>query len=102
MARVIITEYERLAAAPGADSPQIPGTPAITSHIRTIVATSVISAVFRSQTRIVHLSPDQACSVKFGPSAATTATPADHRMCTGLGQYFGVQPSSLVAVITTT
>ena len=99
MAVLYITEYQRLAAAQGA---QVAAgqEPSVAEQNVAIGAGSLASAAFNARTNFVRLHSDAICSVAFG--AAPTAVATAKRMAANQTEFFGVNPGQKVAVITNT
>ena len=96
MAVLYITEYSAISIP---DAPIAPGE-AIASQTVAIGGSSTQSSAFNAQTRYVRLHTDAICSILFGSNPTATATTA--RMAADATEYFSVNPSTKVAVITNT
>lgn len=100
MATCYISEYQTVAwsTAGGLPAGQ---EPALTDQTVAIGAEAK-SAAFNANTRFVRISVDVVCSIKFGPTASTTATTSNKRLAANSTEYFGVVPGQVVSVITNT
>lgn len=97
MAKVYITEHTRPTVYQGGLLPVV-HMPPLTTQVVAIGGSSVNSAAFNANTRIVAVHTDAICSVEFG--AAPTATANSRRMAANTTEYFQVEPTNVVAVIT--
>ena len=71
-------------------------TPSLADQTVAVGASSVQSAAFNSNTRVVRLSSDVVCSVKFGSSP--TATTTTMRLPANSVEYFGVAANTVIKV----
>lgn len=99
MAVLYITEFAAPAVVSGKVAP-VGAQPPIAEQTVAIGAGSVQSAAFNAATRFVRLHTDAICSISFGSNPTATATKA--RMAAGQTEYYGVNASDKVAVITNT
>ncbi len=97
MAILFITEYA--GTSPYTGNAQIAQEPALTSQTRTISGTSAQASALNARTRVVRLHADTDCYVLFGTNP-TAITAAGTKMIAGQTEYFGVAPSTKIAVIT--
>lgn len=97
MAVLFITEYAKLAPVSG-KSVSVALAPPIAEQTVAIGGSSVQSSAVNTATRYVRLHTDAVCSVAFGTNPTATATTM--RLAAGQTEYFGVAPSTKIAVIT--
>lgn len=100
MAVVDITQYASLAVDGSGRQISVGMEPCIANVQVAIGGSSVQSAAFNDNTRLVRVHTDAAIRIAFGanPTAASTS----QRMAAGQTEYFGVRPGEKAAVITTT
>lgn len=99
MAKLYLTEYERVTIAGGAAHPMA-SAPAKAMQVVPITAVSQRSAAFGPTAVYVRVHADAVCSVEFGanPVATTQMT----RMAANQTEYFSVSAGDKVAVISNT
>lgn len=96
MAKLYISEYASLAKNGTA---QVVVEPPLAVQVVDYSGGVMPSEAFTAQTNIIRVHTDAVCSVRFDGSAATTSYP---RMSAGQTEYFGVQPTSKLSVISNT
>lgn len=97
MATLYISEYSQWAIEINNRSVwQVPKEPALATQT-VAIGTVASSNAFNAATRVVRVHADAICSIKFG--ADPMATTADARMAAGQTEYFGVNPSDKVSVV---
>lgn len=97
MATLYITEYVTASVDQGRAMPIAFGPP-ITSQTVAIGGASVSSAAFNANTRLIRVHTDAICSIAIAVSP--TATTSTARMAANQTEYFGVDNSLKIAVIT--
>lgn len=99
MGTLYISEFRDVATV-GTHRPPIPPTPSIVEQNVTITSSSMTSSAFNSQTRMVMVNCDAACSLAWGQSP--TATTSQHRLAANETRFYGVLAGEVVAVISNT
>lgn len=104
MARIYVSEYDRLAPAYGGGLGQVVQEPEIALQSIAITASSTLTAAFNGGTRIIRVHTDAICAIKIGPSptAIVAGDTGTKRMVAGQTEYFGVVPGDKLAVIAST
>lgn len=100
MAKVYITEYERLKRDANAHGMQIPEEPPIAEQTLDLGDTSVQSEPFNGRTTVIRVHTDAICSRAIGENPEATADSA--RMVAGQTEYLGVHGGHKIAVISNT
>lgn len=97
MAKLWITEFDRIALDAGLAAPMMAQTPALTTQVVTY-STSTQSAAFGASTKFVRVVSDTNCHILFGSSP--TATTSNMRIAADSAEYFGVVAGQKIAAIT--
>lgn len=102
MAFLYVAEFSELPISDNG-TPLVGMTPAIAEQKLAVGVGSVASSAFNPLTRFVRLHTDAICSVAFAAAGATaTAAVTNARLAANQTEYFGVQGTGTVAVITNT
>lgn len=99
MAVLFIAEFREINVNQGNITPIVTGTP-ITEQTVAIGGSNTKSAAFNANTQIIRVHTDAICSIKIGPDAAAVATATTMRMAAGQTEYFRVNPTDKIGVIT--
>lgn len=98
MATLYISEFTL-----GADAAtQVARKPSLTKQTVAITASSVQSAPFSGDTKLVRVHTDAICSVSIASVASAVATTGSMRMAADQTEYFEVIPGHCAAVISNT
>lgn len=97
MAYLYITELKSLRKDRNGLVPQICALPPIAEQRVAIGGTSAQSAALNAETRMVRVIADAICSVAVGPNP--TATTSTMRLAADSVEYFFVNPTDKIAVI---
>lgn len=90
MARLCVTEYERMAEVAGGFRVSVGVEPAIAIQNVAFTATAGVSAAFNPRTRFVRVEVDGIASVLFSTAGTAAVAGAGTRMTAGQTEYFGV------------
>lgn len=99
MSRVYITEHTFPRVFQGGPLPVVEMPPLVTQTVA-IGAGSVQSSAFNAKTQMVAVHVAGICSVEFGSNP--TATANSRRLAANTTEYFKVNPTDRIAVITNT
>lgn len=99
MATLFITEYAIAGRMAGGTVPVASSRPIIENNVA-IGGSHAESNAFNANTRLIRLHTDAICSFVIG--AAPVATTADARMAANQTEYYQVNPTDKVSVITNT
>ena len=99
MAKLYVSEYERLGAAIGSGQAQFAQEPALVEQAFTFT-TSTPSSAFGSRTKYIRVHTDANCSVLVGENP--TATTSTKRLAADQTEYFAVAPGFKIAAVTNT
>lgn len=97
MAVLFITEFVDMVQVSNKQA-QMAKQPPIAEQTVAIGGASVASAAFNAKTNYIRVHTDAICSVSVGSAPVATATKA--RMAAGQTEYFCVNPTDKIAVIT--
>ena len=100
MAYLFITEFKSLRKDRSGFIPQVGALPPVADQRVAISASSGQSAALNAETRIVRLESDVICSIAVGPNP--TATTSTMRLAADSPEYFFVNPTDKIAVISNT
>jgi hypothetical protein len=103
MAILYVTEFREFGQIGG--SGPAPRVPVVANQQVTISGSSVTSAGFNKATHIIRLQADTTCAVQFGNATTlplATTTGSIRISANQPGEYFMVNPTDVVAVISTT
>jgi hypothetical protein len=102
MAKLYVTEYPDTAGAFAQSALQVVREPPLNDQTPVAIgASSLSSAPFTGQTRVVRLHTDVVCSILIGPPG-TVATANNQRLAANQTEYKMVVPGNIVSVITNT
>jgi hypothetical protein len=99
MAFIYVTEYAEIAQLNG-ESVSIAKEPELVEQQVAIGGASVQSSAFNAKTKFIRVHADAICSIKIGSSPTAVATAK--RMAANQTEYFAVDATHKIAVITNT
>jgi hypothetical protein len=98
VATVYIAEFPEINVSQGNITPIVVGTPLVEQTVA--IGAEAKSAAFNAKTQIVRIHADAICSIMFGNNP--TATTTKMRLVAGQTEYFRVNPTDKVSVISNT
>ena len=108
MARMFISEYEKMTEVSGGFRQAVGEEPSIAEQVVTFTATAGVSAAFNPKTKFVRIEVDGIANLLFALDPSTIVAGTKKRLTAGQTEYFGLNvkdftPGTLkVAAITDT